>query len=232
MDVSCITTRQIVYEPVDIPSPVSESGLESLSHLRSLAYASIMKDWALGSGVCIYTYLGGTPSIWDAWAPSLRPGGTCGVPGGCGVSPGVSCLSRPGGGAPVSSHLQHDWGFCAVPSWQVRKPSVWLSRIIAVCVPIAVFTFLCQANWTPFIFSSRTWARRFLIRHCVSSIVAHENPLLAIFTIFKARDMSDCTSCTWPPCLAIVAGTLKFYNNFIAASTYQIRLLPLPYTVL
>jgi len=43
--------------------------------------------------------------------------------------------------------------------------------------------------------------------------------------------MSDFSSCTRPPCLAKVADILKTYKKLVAASTYQIRLLPLPYTL-
>jgi len=37
---------------------------------------------------------------------------------------------------------------------------------------------------------------RFLNEFCFSSLAVHENPPLAIFAIFKARRMSDCSSCT------------------------------------
>jgi len=55
------------------------------------------------------------------------------------------------------------------------------------------------------------------------------NPPLAILPIFNTRRMSDCSNCTQPPCLAIVADILKTYMNLVAAFTYEIRLLPLPY---
>jgi len=54
---------------------------------------------------------------------------------------------------------------------------------------------------------------RFLIGNSVSCIAPCDNPPLAILAIFKARYMSDCSSCTWPPCLAIVADMLKTYKE-------------------
>ena len=90
--------------------------------------------------------------------------------------------------------------------------------------------FYAQENQLRF-FSSWTSARGFLIRCCVSSIAAHENPALAIIAIFKARCMSDCSSCTRPPCLAIVADMLETYQILVAASESEKRRLPLPYTL-
>ena len=213
MDVSCITMQQVVYQPVDVSSSVSKSGSKSLSCLRSLAYASWLKNWALGIGLWIYTYPGSTPSIWDRWACFLLLGGTCGISGGFGIDSGVGCLSRSGGGAPMPLHLQRVWGFCVMPCWQGRQPSVWFSRKIAGCLSIVAFTFLCPGNSTPCFFSSRTSAQGLMIRNCVSSIAARENPPLAILAILKARRMSDCSSCTRPPCLAIVADMLKTYKE-------------------
>jgi len=69
--------------------------------------------------------------------------------------------------------------------------------------------FLCPSSSTPCFFSARTLVRGFLIRYCISSIVPCQNLSLAILAIFKARHMSDCSSCTWPPCLAIVADMVK-----------------------
>jgi len=70
------------------------------------------------------------------------------------------------------------------------------------------------------------------VRYFVSSIVAREKPSLAILPIFNARRMLDCSSCTRPPCLAIVADMLKTYKTLVDASNNEIRLLPLPYTLL
>jgi len=38
-------------------------------------------------------------------------------------------------------------------------------------------------------------------------------PSLAIFATFMARGMSDCSNCTRPPCLAIVADMFKTYKK-------------------
>ena len=43
--------------------------------------------------------------------------------------------------------------------------------------------------------------------------------------------MSYCSSCTRPPCLAIVADMLKTYKTLVAASESENRRLPLPYTL-
>jgi len=114
------------------------------------------------------------------------------------------------------------WIF-AVPFWQGMQPSVWFSRTFAGCLSIAAFTLLCPGNSTLRFFSSRTSARGFLISCCISSIAARENPPLAMLAIFKARRMSDCSSCTWPPCLAIVADMLKTSRKLVAASAVRSR---------
>jgi len=59
--------------------------------------------------------------------------------------------------------------------------------------------------------------------HFTDAIAARENRPLAIFAIFKARHMSDCSSCTRPPCLAIVAEMLKTYKMLVAASESENR---------
>jgi len=162
MDVRCITTQQIVYWPVDVSSSVGESGLKSLSPLRSLAYASRVETWALGRGVCIYTYPGVTPSISEAWAPSLSSGGTGGILGGYGIGCGVSCLIRSSGGAPAPLSV---WGFCAGPFGPGRQPSVRFSRSIAGCRSIAAFTFICPGKSAPWFHCSWTSAGGYLIRY-------------------------------------------------------------------
>jgi len=232
MDVSSSCMRQIVYEPVEFPSSVSKSVLKSLSRLWSLAYASRLNKWALGRGVCIYTYPGGTPSISNTWAPSLSPVGTGGISFGCVALSGVGVLSYTDIGALVPLHFQRVRGLCAVPVGQGRKTSVPFCRSIVGCLSIAALIFLCPGNSTPCLFSSWTSARVLLIRNFISPITACENPSLAILAIFKARHMSDCSSCTGPPCLAIVADMLNtYYKKLFAASTYQIWLLPLSYTL-
>ena len=167
-------------------------------------------NWALGSGVCIYTYVCGIPSVSEIYSSSDGSGGDSGR-GGAGL----------GGGAPFPLCLQRVCGFFAVPFWYRRQPSVWFPRTIARCLAIAALTLLCPGNATPRIFSSRTSARDFLISCCVSSIAVQENPPLAILAIFKARPMSDCSSGTRPPCLAIVTDLLKTSKELVAASTMR-----------
>ena len=187
---------------MDVPSSFSKSGWKPLPRLRSFAYASGLKHWALGRGVCIYTYLGGTPSMSDKCAAWLIPGGTGGVPGGYGVRSGVGYLCCSGGCAPVPLRLQRVWGFCVLPFRHGRQPSVWLSQSIAGCLSIAGLTFSCPGISTLRFFSAWTSARGVLMRSCVASFPASENPLLAIMAKSKASRMSDCFSCTGPPCLA------------------------------
>ena len=88
MAVSCIIPQPIVYQPVDGPSSVSKSAMKSLSHMRSLACGSRLKNWALGSGVCINTYRGGTPFVSELWVLSPSSGGAGGVPGLTGAGHG------------------------------------------------------------------------------------------------------------------------------------------------
>jgi len=154
------------------------------------------------------------------------------VPGRSGVGSGVRTLRRAGGGAHVPSRLQRVCGFFAVPFWHGRQPDVWFWRSIAGCLRIAAFTLLCPGNSTPRFFSSQTLVRGFLIRYFVSAIAAYKKPSIAILAIFNARHMSDCSSCTRPPCLAIVGDMLKTYKPLVAAPNNEIRLLPLPYTLL
>ena len=163
---------------------------------------------------------GGTPSNSDTCTASLSPGGTGGVSGGCGVGSGVGFLSPSVGGAPVPVCLQGDWGFYGVWFWEGRQLSVWLSQCIAGCLPIAAFTFLWPGNTTSRFFCSCTSSWGFIIRNSISSIVARKNPPVATLAIIKARRMSDCSSCTHPPSLAIVADMLRTYNKLFAACTY------------
>jgi len=169
--------------------------------MRSFALGSRLKDRALVSGVCIYRQPGGTLSVSECWVLSLLSGGAGGVPGLGGAGRG--------GGAPGPLCLQRVCGFFAMALWQGSQPSDCFSRIIAVCLSIAAFTLLCPGKPTPRIFSSRNSAWGFLTSYHVCSIVACENPSFAILAIFRARRMSDCSSCTWPPGLAIVAEMLK-----------------------
>ena len=72
---------------------------------------------------------------------------------------------------------------------------------------------------------------RFLIRNCISSIAAREKPSLAIFATFRAWRMLDCSNCTRPPCLAMVADILNTYKKLVAACNDEIRRLPQPYNL-
>jgi len=191
--------------------------------LQSLGYPSTMKHWGLERQVGIYTYLGSAPSVSKPWAPWLSLGGARGIPGGGGAN-SVE-------GAPVPDRLQCVCRFFAVTFWQGRQLSVWLPRSIAGCDSITSFICLCQGDSTPCYFSSWTVAWGFLSRYCVSSIVAHRNPPFAILAKFKARHMSDCSSCTRPPSLAIIADMLITYKKSVAASKSDIQLLPLPYVI-
>jgi len=175
-----------------------------------ITHAILGENRALGSGVCIYIYAGGIPSVLELSSSSDRTGGDSGR-GGAGR----------GGGAPLPQRLQRACGCFAVPLWQGRQPSVWFSRTIAGCLSIAAFTLLCLGNSTPCFFSSLTSAWGFLIGCCVSSTAVRENPPLAILAIFKAIRMSECSSCTRPPCLAIVADMLKTSKKLVAASTVR-----------
>ena len=124
--------------------------------------------------------------------------------------------------APVPLRIQRLCGFFAVPYEKGRQPSVWFSRTIAGWLSIAAFTLLCPEYTTPHIFSSRTSGCCFLISCSVSSNEVCKNPSLAILATFKARCMSDCSSFTRPPRLAILADMLKTYKSFGAASRVRI----------
>jgi len=136
-----------------------------------------------------------------------------------------------GGRYTCSLRLQRVCGFFVMPFWQARHPGVWFWRSIAGCLSIPAFTILCPGNSKPRFFSSRTLARGFLIRYCFSSILGRENPSLAILPKFKARRMSDCSSCTRHPCLAIVADMLNNHKKLVVASHNEMWLLPQPYTL-
>jgi len=172
-----------------------------------IAHAILGKNRVLGTGVYIYTYAGGAPSVSEL---SSSSDGTGGVPG----RGGAHC----GGGGPVPLCLQRVCWFFAVPFGQGRQPSILFSGTIARCLLTTAFTLLCPGNSTSRFFYSRTSAQGFLISCCVSSIAVRENFPLVILAIFKARCMSDCWSCTWPPCLAIVADMLKPSKKLVAAS--------------
>jgi len=165
------------------------------------------------------------------WVQSLLPGGMGGILGGGRVGSELSCLCLSGWGAPVPLGLKRDCGCFAVPLWQGMHLSGSFWQSIAWCLSIAAFTFVCPGNSTPRLISSWTSARGVLIRYRVFLIAGCEYPPGAILAIFKARHMSDCSSCTRPPYLAMVADMLKTYKKLVAASNNKIRLVPQPYTL-
>jgi len=183
-------------------------------------------DWticALGSGVCIYTYPGGTPLFSLRCVLSLSTGGAGGIPGQCGT--------RRGAGAPVFLHLHCVSGFIALPLGEGRQQSYWLLRTITGRHSNPAFSLVCPGNTTPRVFSSRTSTRGVLISCCVSSYGAQENTSLAILARFKARCISDSSSCTRPACIAIVAEMFRTCKKLVPASKvrfgyyrYHIRL--------
>jgi len=116
--------------------------------------------------------------------------------------------------------------FLALPLWQGRHPGVWFWPSIAGCLSITAFSFSCPGNSTPSCFSSLTLARGFLSRYCDSSLAARTNRYLAILAMFQARCLSNCTSFTQSPCLAIVADMMITYKKLVAASNNEMRLLP------
>jgi hypothetical protein len=77
---------------------------------------------------------------------------------------------------------------------------------------------LSPGNKTVCFIPSRTSPQAFLISCCISFIVGCDNTPVAILAIFMARPMSDSSSCTRPPCLAIVADMFKTYRQIVAAS--------------
>ena len=197
----------------------------------SWAEASSVKNSAQEGDVGEYAYPAGKWTIWAHCAPELLPVWVGGISGRGGVSSGVGCLRLSGGGAPLPLGLYRVCGFFGMAFRQGRHPAIWFRRSVAGFFSIAAFSCLGPGNSTPRFFSSRTSARGFLNRNCVSSIAVREKPPLAIFATFKARRMSDCSNCTRPPCLAIVADMLKTYKKIVAACNDEIRRLPQPYTL-
>jgi hypothetical protein len=74
-----------------------------------------------------------------------------------------------------------------------------------------------------------TSAQGFLRSYCAISIAVHKNPPLVILVIFRAKRMSDCSSFTRRPCLAIVADMFKTYVKLVVSKN-EIRLLRPPNT--
>jgi len=140
---------------------------------------------------------------------SLSSGTVGGVLGLCGTGRG--------GGAPVPLRHLGDCGFFALPLWQGRQPSVWCSETIAGWLSIAAFNLLYPGTTTPRFVASQTSGPGLLIICCVSSIAAWKNPSLVILATYKARYITDCSSCTQPFWLAILAAMLKTYKQIVAA---------------
>jgi len=159
--------------------------MKSFLCLLSLAYASRLRNWALGRGAFEVTYPGCTSSIWQLWAPSLSPGGTGGIPGKGGVRSGLDCQCQSAGGASYPLHLHCIGALCAVPIWQGRQLSMFDSQSIAGCPSITAFTILCPGHWAPRFLSSWTLARGFLIGHCVFSLAPSKNPPLASWPYWR-----------------------------------------------
>jgi len=99
---------------------------------------------------------------------------------------------------------------------------------ITRCLYITAFAIVCQGNSTPGFVSFQTSAVGFSIRCCVSSIVACKNHSLDHLAIFKARRISDCSSCTQPSRNAIVAERLKINKIVVAAAKNEILVQPEP----
>jgi len=222
MIVSCITMRQIVYSAVHVPLSVNKSGIKSFSRLLSFPSASWLKNWEFQWGVAIYASSGGTSPIYETGAHWFSQGGAGGIPDAGAVGSCIRILHQSGWDALVTLHLHHVCGFRGVAMWQERQPSVWFSQTIAGCLSITPVTILSTANWAPWIFSSQTLVWHFMITNWYCSNAVREYPPLAVMAIFEARCMSDCSSCTQTPCLAIVADMLKTFWKLVAASKYEI----------
>jgi len=172
-----------------------------------IAHVILGKNRALGRGVCIYIFMGGTYSVLEI---SSSSDGTGGIPDRAGA-----CC---GGGEHMTLRLQRVCGFVAVLFGQLRQTSISVSRSIAGCLSIAAITLIFPGNSTPRLLWSRTSARGSLISCYVCCIAVGENPPVAILAILKSRCMSDCSSCTRPPWLAIWADTLKASKELVTAS--------------
>ena len=145
---------------------------------------------------------------WHQWDPACERGRVGGVVGGMdnmgGTRKGWYNLTERRAWRTSRDHTTEYQGknrFCHTLSW---VNTVWITN---------------THNSTPHLVSPPTSAPGLLIRYCLSSIAASENPPLDIFLIVMARRMSDCSSCTRPPCLAIVADTSKTCKRIVAAST-------------
>jgi len=82
---------------------------------------------------------------------------------------------------------------------------------------MAALTCSSLGNSTPRLFCCRTSVWCFLMWWLVSSIGASETPSLGILAIFTTRRMSECSSCTRPPSLPIVADIVKTNQTIVVA---------------
>jgi hypothetical protein len=189
------------------------------------------KRFSTGRDVCEAACIAGRFTIWEYRAPEvLLVGAGVDLARG-GIGSGVGCMRQFGGGAPVALSLQPVCGFFAVPFWEGTHPAMWFWKSIARCLCVASFTFLWPGSSTVRFFSCHISAQCFVIIYWVFSIAAREHSPLAISAVFKTRCMLDCSSCTWSPCLAIVADMFNTYKKLVGASNKTIGLLPWPYTL-
>jgi len=131
------------------------------------------------------------------------------------------------------------WCWCACGFAPAVCLPILDGAILASMAPIRrIFTNQCQVTffWSLDLATPRklnSWLLLFLdfgarcIHYFFISLIAVcENSRLAILAIFNARRMSDSSSYTWSPCLAIVADMLKTYKTFVVAFKSKIQLSP------
>jgi len=132
---------------------------------------------------------------------------------------------------------------------------VHLSLVPSVCLPILCAAIVARKAAIHLIFSNHSqvsvycrlrslmlkkrnsplplplyFSARFLHQVLHFHYCRAQNTSLAILAVFKARRISDCSGCTWPPLFAIVENTLTAEIKLLAESKSEIRLLSLPYT--
>jgi len=173
---------------------------------------------------------GGKLTISDGWAPEVLQVGAGGVPGGGGVSAGARTLRRQGevhlflcvssvSADSLRRHFGEEGGRHLVMTKYCR---VSLYRSLHLCMPRKLNTPLLLFSDLGAWFLNEIF--RFLYCGARKAFLGH-------FGHIHGRRMSDCSSCTRPPCLAIVADMLKTYKTLVNASNNEIGLLPLPYTL-
>ena len=75
------------------------------------------------------------------------------------------------------------------------------------------------------------FSARFLVQLLLLLYCSAEKPFFGHFGLFNTRHMSDCSSCTQAPWLAIVADMMKIYKKFVSVSNNKILKVPQPYTL-